>query len=67
MRSGSDLCLSKIHCDFAELFEGGFEVFDDFLSEDVGGREDCRILRVFGPEDVAGHLVAVMRYSESAG
>ena len=25
-----------INGDFAELFEGGFEVFDDFLREDVG-------------------------------
>jgi hypothetical protein len=26
----------KIICDFAELFEGGFVVFDDFLGEYVG-------------------------------
>ena len=26
----------KIRGDFAELFEGGFEFLDDFLSENVG-------------------------------
>jgi hypothetical protein len=25
----------KIHCDFAEVLKGGFQVFDDFLSENV--------------------------------
>jgi hypothetical protein len=28
--------LPQVHRDFAELFEGGFEVFDDFLGEYVG-------------------------------
>ncbi|HET8564011.1 MAG TPA: hypothetical protein VFM35_09085, partial [Candidatus Binatia bacterium] len=26
----------QIRGDFAELFEGGFEIFDDFLSENIG-------------------------------
>ena len=29
------LVSSKVQCDFAELFEGGFEVFDDFLGENI--------------------------------
>jgi hypothetical protein len=27
---------AKVRCDFAELFESGFETFDDFLGENVG-------------------------------
>ncbi|MBI2349924.1 MAG: hypothetical protein HYV00_00295 [Deltaproteobacteria bacterium] len=50
---------TKIHRDRAELFEGGFEVFDDFLGQDVGigkvvGFFDAFI---FEPEDVEAGLV----------
>ena len=38
---------AQISGDFAELFESGFEVFDDFLSKNVEVQEDCRILRGF--------------------
>jgi hypothetical protein len=27
---------AKVRCDFAELFEGGFKFFDDFLGKNVG-------------------------------
>jgi hypothetical protein len=27
---------AQVHGGFTELFEGGFEVFDDFLSENIG-------------------------------
>ena len=38
---------SLICDDSAELFERGFEIFDDLLDENVGGRGDCQILRGF--------------------
>jgi len=36
----------KIIRDFAELFEGGFEVFDDFLGDNIGAGS-CRTLPGF--------------------
>jgi hypothetical protein len=38
---------TQVRSDFAELFEGGFEVFDDFLGEDIGSGGDCRTLPGF--------------------
>jgi len=45
---------SSTNGDFAELFEGGFEVFDDFLSENVGIRKIIGFFEAFisQPEDV---------------
>ena len=36
----------KIIRNFAELFEGGFEVFDDFLGDNIGAGS-CRTLPGF--------------------
>jgi len=46
--------------DFTELFEGGFEVFDDFLGENVGVGEIVRVFEAFvsEPEDVGAGFVA---------
>jgi hypothetical protein len=33
---------SQISGDFAELFEGGFEIFDDFLRKNVGFPESSK-------------------------
>ncbi|OGP20767.1 MAG: hypothetical protein A2038_09920 [Deltaproteobacteria bacterium GWA2_57_13] len=52
---------SQVVCDLTELFEGGFEVIDDSLAEDI------RIGKIVGlfealvsePEDVEAGLVAV--------
>jgi hypothetical protein len=33
--------------DFAELFEGGFEIFDDFLGENVGIGQSVQFLEAF--------------------
>ena len=38
---------NSIYCDFAELFEGGFEVFDDLLREDIGVGEIVGLFEVF--------------------
>jgi hypothetical protein len=48
------------------LFEGGFEVFDDLLGENVGS-ERLQIFRtfVYEPEDVEAGLVAIMRLIKS--
>jgi hypothetical protein len=48
--------------DFTELFEGGFEVFDDFLGENVGIEEFVRFFAASSrrPEDVAAGFVAVV-------
>jgi hypothetical protein len=61
VRSGSDPCLSKIHCDFAELFEGGYEVFDDLLNENIRDRRDCWSFQPFvsAPGDVEAVLILV--------
>jgi hypothetical protein len=37
----------QVRGDFAELFEGGFEVFDDFLSENVGIEEIVGFFKAF--------------------
>ena len=34
--------LTQIHRDLTELFEGGFEVFDDFLGQHIGIGEVVR-------------------------
>ena len=51
----------KSRSDFAELFEGGFEVFDDFLGENVGIGEIVGFFQalVAEPEDIEAGLVAV--------
>ena len=46
------------------MFEGGFEIFDDFLGEDVGigkiiGFFECFVSE---PEDVEAGLVAVDKF-----
>jgi hypothetical protein len=44
---------TQVSRDFAELFEGGFEIFDDFLGEDIGIREIFGFFEAFvtQPED----------------
>jgi len=56
-----DPASSQIHRDFAELFEGGFQVFDNFLGEDIGIWEVVGFFEAFvsEPEDVEARLVAV--------
>jgi len=50
----------QIRGDFAELLEGGFEVFDDFLSEHVGIGKIVGIFQAFvsEPENVEARFVA---------
>jgi hypothetical protein len=52
---------TQVTRDFAELFEGGFQVFHDFLSEDVGIGEIVGFFEAFvsKPEDVEARLIAV--------
>jgi len=52
---------TQVTRDFTELFEGGFEVFDDFLSEDIGIGEIVEFFEalVSEPEDVETGFVAV--------
>lgn len=47
-------CSPQAVRDFAELFEGGFEVFDDFLRENVGIGKVVGSFAAFvsDPEDV---------------
>jgi hypothetical protein len=62
------LCLFGIHVfcaqirgDFTELFEGGFEVFDNFLGENIGIGEIVGFFQTFvaEPENVEAGFVAV--------
>jgi hypothetical protein len=48
------------------LFEGGFEVFDDFLRGNVGVRQVVGLLEAFvsKQEDLEAALVAVMSSSQ---
>jgi len=48
--------LPQINRDFAELFQSAFEVFDDFLGENVGIGEIVGFFEAFvsEPEDVPG-------------
>jgi hypothetical protein len=50
--------------DFAELFEGGFEVFADFFSENVGGGKVVGFFEAFvsEPEDIETYLVPVLSH-----
>jgi hypothetical protein len=52
---------TQIHGDFPELFESGFEVFDDFLDEDIRVGEIVGFFEAFisEPEDVEAGFVAV--------
>ena len=52
----------QIRGDFAELLEGGFEVFDEFLSEHVGIGKIVGIFQAFVSvaEDVEASFVAVL-------
>jgi hypothetical protein len=45
---------AQVVSDLAELFEGGFQIFDDFLGEDVGIREVVGFFEAFvsEPEDI---------------
>jgi len=54
------ICSPQAICDFAELFEGGFEVIDDFLSKNVGLWTTVRFCEAFfsKPEDVDAGFVA---------
>jgi hypothetical protein len=48
---------------YSEIYlEGGFEVFDDFLSQDIGVGEIVGFFEAFvcEPEDVEASLVAVL-------
>jgi hypothetical protein len=51
----------KICGDFAELLEGGFEVFDDFLSEHVGIGEIVGLFEAFvsQPKAIEAGFLAV--------
>ena len=53
----------SIHCAFAELFEGGFEIFDDFLVEDVRIGELVGFFEAFvsGVEDVESGFIPLIR------
>jgi hypothetical protein len=48
------------------LTRGGFDIFDNFLSENVG-RQDCRLLWAYvtEPENIEDHLVASEKTSLS--
>ena len=50
-----------VNGDFTELFEGGFEGFDDLLGEDIWIGEIVGFFEpfVFEPEDVEARFVAV--------
>jgi hypothetical protein len=54
------LLATKIHRDFSELFQCGFEVFHDFSRDDVWRPEIGGVFEgfVFAPEDVEIDLVA---------
>jgi hypothetical protein len=56
-----DIRSTQVIRDFAELFQGGFEVIDDFLGENVGIGEIVGDFEAFvsEPEDVEAGLVAV--------
>jgi hypothetical protein len=47
------------------LFEGGFEVLDDFLGENVGIGEIVGVFKAFvsEPEDVEPGLVVLLSFS----
>jgi hypothetical protein len=47
------------------LFEGGFEVFDDFLSENVGIGKAVGVFEAFvsKPEDIKAGLVVLLNFS----
>jgi hypothetical protein len=52
---------TQVICDLAELFESGFEVFDDLLGENIGIGEIVGFFEAFvsEPEDVeAGFVTA---------
>jgi len=52
---------AQIGCDFAEMFKGGFEIFDDFLGENVGVGKAVRFFEAFVSQqrDVEAGLVAL--------
>ena len=52
---------TQVRGDFAKLFEGGFEIFNDFLGQNVGIGEVVGLFEalVSEPEDVEAGLVAV--------
>jgi len=58
---GFDALSAQIRGDFAELFDRGFEVFDDFLGENVGIGKIVGVFEAFVPEPeyVEAGLVAV--------
>ena len=53
---------SEITCDFAELFEGGFEIVNDFLGENVRIGEIVGFFQAFvsEPEDVEAGFITLM-------
>jgi hypothetical protein len=53
--------LPQINRDFAELFQSGFEVFDDFLGQNVGVGQVVGLFQAFvsQPEDIQTGFVAV--------
>jgi len=55
---------AQIRGDFAELFQGGFEVIDDFLGENVGIGKIVGVFEGFvsEPEDVETDFVPVDEY-----
>jgi hypothetical protein len=58
--------ITYVRRDFAELFEGGFEVFDDLLGEDIGVGKILGFFQAFVPEArrCRGWLFAVMSSSQ---
>jgi len=56
---------TKISRDFAELFERGFEVFDDFLSENVGIGEIVGFFPAFVSDQTTSRLTLSLLMSSS--
>jgi len=55
------ICSPQAVRDFAELFEGGFEIFHDFLGDNVGIGKVVGSSAAFisDPEDVEADFVAI--------
>ncbi|MBI4487711.1 MAG: hypothetical protein HY694_01380 [Deltaproteobacteria bacterium] len=58
---GFNFVAAKVSSNFTELFEGSFEVLDDFLGQNVGTGKIVGFFQAFvlEPEDVEAGVVAV--------
>jgi hypothetical protein len=67
-RRQPSLLKRKVTIHTTELFEGGFEVFDDFLGEDVGTRALVGFFEAFisEPEDVDSIDSGVVAFEKPA-